>query len=167
MLELRQYHLEVEQDLRRIDLTISKHQISIQNSVTIYNVLEHVTDWEKKFTLKLTRVNNQKVQGNISKQQENGRELKNRQKVKMVYSLLKYISRLKMELLLFGLSFSLVAQIVKNMQCSRPGFDPWVGKIPWRREWQPTPVLLPGESHGQWNLAGYSPQDRKELDTTE
>ena len=31
-------------------------------------------------------------------------------------------------------------------QCRRPGFDPWVGKIPWRREWQPTPVFLPGES---------------------
>jgi len=38
----------------------------------------------------------------------------------------------------------------------RPGFDPWVGKIPWRREWQPTPVFLPGEFHGQRSLAGYS-----------
>ena len=35
-------------------------------------------------------------------------------------------------------------------------FDPWVGKIPWRREWQPTPVFLPGKSHGQRSLAGYS-----------
>ena len=34
--------------------------------------------------------------------------------------------------------------------------DPWVGKIPWRREWLPTPVFLPGESHGQRSLAGYS-----------
>ena len=34
----------------------------------------------------------------------------------------------------------------------RPGFDPWVGKIPWRRKWQPTPVLLPGKSHGQRRL---------------
>ena len=33
-------------------------------------------------------------------------------------------------------------------QCGRPGFDPWVGKIPWRRKWQPTPVLLPRKSHG-------------------
>ena len=39
----------------------------------------------------------------------------------------------------------------------RPGFDPWVGKIPWRREWLCTPVFLPGEFHGQRNLAGYSP----------
>ena len=41
-------------------------------------------------------------------------------------------------------------------------FDPWVGKIPWRRVWQLTPVFLPGESHGQRNLAGFSPQDCKE-----
>ena len=40
-------------------------------------------------------------------------------------------------------------------QCRRPGFDPWVGKIPWRRTWQPTPVFLPGESQGQRSLAGY------------
>ena len=39
----------------------------------------------------------------------------------------------------------------------RPGFDPWVGKIPWRRAWQPTPVFFPGESHGQRSLAGYGP----------
>ena len=43
-------------------------------------------------------------------------------------------------------------------------FDPWVGKIPWR---QPTPVFLPGESHGQRSLVGYSPWSRKELDMTE
>ena len=48
-----------------------------------------------------------------------------------------------------------------------PGFNPWVGKIPWRRKWQPTPVFLPGEFHGWWNLVGYSPWGRKELDTTE
>ena len=39
----------------------------------------------------------------------------------------------------------------------RCGFDPWVGKILWRRAWQPTPVFLLGESHGQWSLTGYSP----------
>ena len=42
-----------------------------------------------------------------------------------------------------------------------------VGKIPWRREWQPTPVFLPGEFHGQRSLAGYSPRGHKESDTTE
>ena len=45
---------------------------------------------------------------------------------------------------------SLVAQTVKNLlQCGRPGFDPWVRKIPWRGEWQPTLVFLPGEFFGQ------------------
>ena len=39
----------------------------------------------------------------------------------------------------------------------RPGFGPWVGKTPWKRKWQPTPVFLPGESHGQSSLVGYSP----------
>ena len=48
-------------------------------------------------------------------------------------------------------------------RCKRCGFDPWVGKIPWRRAWQPTPVLLPRESDGQRSLAGYSPQDRKRV----
>ena len=53
------------------------------------------------------------------------------------------------------------------LQYGRPGFDPWVGKVLWRRKWQPTPVLLPGKSHGQRSLVGYSPWGRKELDTTE
>ena len=52
-------------------------------------------------------------------------------------------------------------------QCGRPGFDPRVGKIPWRKKWQLTPVLLPGESHGRKSLAGYSPRGRKQSDTTE
>ena len=43
----------------------------------------------------------------------------------------------------------------------------WVGKISWRRAWQPTPVFLPGESHGQRSLAIYSPWDCKESDMTE
>ena len=51
--------------------------------------------------------------------------------------------------------------------CKRLGFDPWVGKIPWRRKWQPNSVISPEKSHGQRNLAGYSPQDCKESDTTE
>ena len=52
-------------------------------------------------------------------------------------------------------------------QRQRQGFDPWVGKIPWQRAQQPTPVFLPGESHGQRSLAGYSPQGCTELDSTE
>ena len=46
------------------------------------------------------------------------------------------------------------------LQCRRHEFNPWVRKIPWRRKWQPTPVFLPGESHGQRSLAGYSPWGR-------
>jgi len=50
-------------------------------------------------------------------------------------------------------------------QCRRLGFDPWIRKIPWKRKWQPIPVFLPGKSHGQRSLAGYSPWDCKESDT--
>ena len=47
-------------------------------------------------------------------------------------------------------------------QCGRPGFNPWVRKISWRRKCQPTPVFLPGKSHGWRSLVGYSPWGRKE-----
>ena len=46
-------------------------------------------------------------------------------------------------------------------------FNPWVGKIAWRRKWQRTPAFLPGESHGQRSLAGYIPGGHKESDMTE
>ena len=46
-------------------------------------------------------------------------------------------------------------------QCRRRGFDPWVGKIPWRRKGQPTPVFLPVKFHGQRILVGYSPKDQR------
>ena len=64
-----------------------------------------------------------------------------------------------------------MAQRVKN-PCAMQGtqetsVDPWVGKIPRRRKWQPTPVFLPGRSHGQRSLPGYSPWGHKESDTTE
>ena len=55
-------------------------------------------------------------------------------------------------------------------QCRRHrrlDFDPWVGKIPWRKVWQPPPVFLPGESHEQRSLVGYSPKGHKDSDTTE
>ena len=54
--------------------------------------------------------------------------------------------------------------MVKNLPvCRRPRFDPRVGKIIWRRKRLPTPVLLPGKSHGQRGLEGYSPWSRKEV----
>ena len=61
---------------------------------------------------------------------------------------------------------SLVAQLVKiHLQCGRPGFDPWVGKIPWRRQRLPTPVFWPGQFHGLDNSMDHG--GLKELDTTE
>ena len=61
-----------------------------------------------------------------------------------------------------------MAQTLKNPSTMwRPGFHTWVGKILWRRAWLPTPVFWPGECHGQRSLAGYSPRDHKESDTTE
>ena len=61
-----------------------------------------------------------------------------------------------------------MAQVVKNLPAMQEtGFNPRVGKIPWGREWQPTPVFLPGELHGQRSLAGYSPWGHKQSDTTE
>ena len=58
--------------------------------------------------------------------------------------------------------------MVKNLPAmwERLWFSPWVRKIPWRREWQPTAVFLPGEFHGQRNLEDYSPSGHKESDTT-
>ena len=52
-------------------------------------------------------------------------------------------------------------------QYRKCAFDPWIGKIVCRRKWQPTPISLPGESHGQRSLEGYSPWGRKQVDTTE
>ena len=62
--------------------------------------------------------------------------------------------------------------VVKNPPANagntmRPGFDPWVKKIPWRRAWQPTSVFMPEEFHGQRTLVGYSPWGHKESDMTE
>ena len=59
--------------------------------------------------------------------------------------------------------------VVKNppVNAETQKFNSWVRKILWRRKWQPTPVFLPGISHGLRNLAGYSEWGHKELDTTE
>ena len=63
---------------------------------------------------------------------------------------------------------SLVAQTINSLPAmQKTVFDPWVGKILWSRAWQPTPVVLPGESYGQRSLAGYHPWGCKESDTAE
>ena len=71
---------------------------------------------------------------------------------------------------IYTLRASLVVQMIKNLpvnarDAGEGGFDPWVGKIPLSRKWQPTPVFLPGEFYGQRSLAGYSSWGSKELDT--
>ena len=82
-----------------------------------------------------------------------------------VYGVAQSWTRLKR---LSSISSSQVAQRLKCLPLMwRPGFNPWVGKIPWRRKWQPTPVFLPGESHGWRSLVGYSPWGPKESDTNE
>ena len=60
----------------------------------------------------------------------------------------------------------LVAKHLPPLRCMRCGFDPWVRNIPWRGKWQPTPVFLPGKSHEQRRLAGYSPRSYKESNMT-
>ena len=69
----------------------------------------------------------------------------------------------------FFLYRSLVSESAcQRRRCKRHGFDPWVGKIPWRRKWQPTPVFLPGKCHGQRrSLAGCSPWGLQESDPAE
>ena len=83
--------------------------------------------------------------------------------------------RVKEEMDLFRFSLILSADfpdglVVKNLPASE-GEAGWISgsrrSIPWRRKWQPTPVFLPGESHGQRSLVGYSPWGRKEPDATE
>ena len=64
-------------------------------------------------------------------------------------------------------TYSLVAQTVKNLPVMQETHDQFLGQEDLWREWLPTLVFLPGELHGQRSLAGYSPQDCKELDTTE
>ena len=51
-------------------------------------------------------------------------------------------------------------------RCKKHGFNPWVGKVPWKRAWQPTLIFLPGESCGQRSLVGYGPRRCQESDTT-
>ena len=83
-------------------------------------------------------------------------------------NLLKYWSYESQVCLFSWLIFIVVVFVLwlsgKESACRhrRGRFDPWIGKIPWRRKWHPTPVLFPGKSHGQRSLAGYTPCSLKE-----
>ncbi|CAM9426338.1 unnamed protein product [Rangifer tarandus platyrhynchus] len=83
-----------------------------------------------------------------------------------------------MEMYVCALIYRVVSELprwwhsVKNLptnasRCSRCGFNPWVRKMPWAREWQPTPVFWPGKSYRQRSLGGYSQWGHKQSDTTE
>ena len=62
----------------------------------------------------------------------------------------------------------MVAQMLKNLPAvQETRFDPWMGRICWRKEWQSTPVFMPGGAHGQRSPGGYSPCGHKESDRTE
>ena len=69
----------------------------------------------------------------------------------------------------FPVWLKLIEKLINNqgLISQTQGLHPWVVKIPWRRAWQPTPVFLPAESHGQRSLVGYSPWGHRESDTTE
>ena len=89
----------------------------------------------------------QQVAGYIDKKSARIEELENTAKKIHMIHILQYTT--------YDRGASLVAQMVRIcLQCGRPGFDPQVGKIPWRRAWQPTPVFCPGESPGWRSLAG-------------
>ena len=72
------------------------------------------------------------------------------------------VNKFVMEQSLRGLSWWLSGK-ESTWQCRRCEFNPWVRKSPWRKNWQPTPVFLPGKSHGQRYLAGYSPWGCKRI----
>ena len=93
-------------------------------------------------------------------------------KVKALFTSLENIAELGPERVCRLPSWaSLMTQREKNppakQETQEMGFNPWVGKIPWRRKWQPTPVFLPGKSHGQRSLVGYHPWGHKESDMPE
>ena len=70
--------------------------------------------------------------------------------------LIEQFKEMPVHCLMLGLvHFRLMSGKESTCQCRRCRFDPWVGKIPWRRKWQPTPVFSPGKAHGQRRLAGH------------
>ena len=89
--------------------------------------------------------------------------------VRMSYPLMSRLQSLTVKSQTMKVKINTWALTLKSvcLQCERPGFDPWVRKIPWRREQLPTPVFWPGELDGQRSVASYSPWARKESDTNE
>ena len=106
----------------------------------------------------------------ISQAREEGKSWRAAQGSLRLGAMLHVMELREAEASVMEVGVSLVALVVKNLsanRCSRQEFSPWVRKSPWRRAWQPTPVFLPGESHGPESLAGYSPWGHKDSDMTE
>ena len=78
----------------------------------------------------------------------------------------QFLESVSLSVYLYGLSRWLTGK-ESFCRCRRCGFSPQIGKIPWRRKWQPTPVFLLGKSQGQRSLVGYNPWGHKESDMTE
>ena len=74
--------------------------------------------------------------------------------IRLIDSAVPVFTALLSTFLLMGFSGSTVVK-ESAYQCRRLLFDPWVGKIPWSKKWQPIPVFLPGKCHGQRSLACY------------
>ena len=82
-----------------------------------------------------------------------------------VFCLKCFLALMVLRLIIMNFRFKLLSPFIA-VQCRRPEFDPLVRKIPWRREWLPTPEFLPGEFCAQRSLEGYSPWGHKESDMT-
>ena len=105
----------------------------------------------------------------IKKWRNNSKSQHSSQRLTMRTTLL--FQRENLEELFTGCLVHLIPRWISSkkncLQCRKTRFDLWVKKIPWRMKWQPTPVSLPGESHGQRSPVGYSPWGHKELAKTE
>ncbi|KAB0344848.1 hypothetical protein FD754_021774 [Muntiacus muntjak] len=122
-------------DLQRFKETSNKIKEMLSNDVPSENTLKHVSSHAGFTECHKTSVPLHSEQG----RKINGRRIE-REEIK----------------LLFSDNLDIITNIrIVCLQRGRPGFDPWVRKMPWRRKWQPTPVFLPRESHGQRSLVGY------------
>ncbi|KAB0375069.1 hypothetical protein FD755_013561 [Muntiacus reevesi] len=122
-------------DLQRFKETSNKIKEMLSNDVPSENTLKHVSSHAGFTECHKTSVPLHSEQG----RKINGRRIE-REEIK----------------LLFSDNLDIITNIrIVCLQHGRPGFDPWVRKMPWRRKWQPTPVFLPRESHGQRSLVGY------------
>ena len=126
-------------------MALSIYWLIISNFATLSNILAWKTLWTKEAD-RLQPMRSQKVRHDWATEHTH---------TMRVYHITFFVLRWWLRQLRIGL------------QCRRPRFDPWVGKIPWGREWLPTPVFLPGEFHGERSLVSHSPWGHTKSDMTE